>query len=133
MLERGWYPVTQGMPSDALLRIPVRVAPNFEFNDRVDVNWTEMWCNCLWVRLRASGRGTARDYALAVQQYNKSPRLRRSILITAKLSGNLAPEEKIAIDKALSRLDAEYATELQRTSSPERVENADRGESDRQG
>jgi hypothetical protein len=113
MLERGWFPVPSDMPRDALLRIPVKWAPNFDDEDRVDCNWTEMWCIALWAKLCASGKGTMKRYALELKRHKQQPRLKRAILITAKISAERNPEADLAITRSIELLDAPWAVTLQ--------------------
>lgn len=112
LLERGWFPVPNDMPNDALLRIPVKRAPTFDDVDRVDCNWTEMWCVCLWSRLCAAGKGTMKKYAEELKRYKQAPRMRRAILIAAKIAAIKTDEASVAIDYAIRRLDADWGHTL---------------------
>jgi hypothetical protein len=107
MLKRGWFPVPDGMPRDALLRIPTKWGPTFEDNDRVDCTWTKMWCVVLWAKLVSVNRGTMKEYAIELQRYKKRIGLRRAILVAAKIASNRDAAANLALDSALELLDQE--------------------------
>lgn len=120
LLARGWYPIPPGVPRDARLRVPVKNAPTFDDSEYcADTAWTQMWCVCLWERLRSQGKGHTRHYAPELQRYKKSAKLRRAILIAARIATNPSVPEKIAIDAGVELLDPEYREELQLQASPE--------------
>ena len=123
MLSRGWHPIPPGLPKDALNRIPTKQGPTFDDTDRVDTTWTEAWCLCLWDRLCHVGKGHMRLYAMELPRYRSNPRLRRAILIAAKIASSKTNTLVIAIDRALVVLDEKYGHELQQNVSPETSES----------
>jgi hypothetical protein len=105
LLNNGWYILDASMPKDALLRVPVKMGPTFDDANRVDTRWTEIWCNCLWAKLVSMSQGTARQFAIELARYKKAPKLRKAILVMARIAARPNREEKIAIDAAIQRLD----------------------------
>ena len=140
LLARGWFEAPEGMPVRGLGDL-ARQAPQLAFNNDGSVAyaevhnvcWAEMWCICLWRQsYDHHGVGAYDFYALA-ERYKQSPRRRQAILVSSLVSTSWTVGAKAAIAAALKRLDVEYGDELQRIPSPERVEDADRGESSPKG
>lgn len=119
MLKRGWHPVPDDMPRDALLRIPTKWGPTFDDEDRIDCTWTEMWCICLWAKLRSLNRGTMKEYAVELQRYKKSARRRLAILLAAKIASQRGITHELALDASIEILDPKAQLELQQAGSPE--------------
>ena len=140
LLARGWFEVPEGMPVRGLGDL-ARRAPQLGFNNDGsvayaefnDVYWAEMWCICLWNQSHDHhGVGACDFYALA-ERYKQSPRRRQAIMASSLMADYWTDGAKAAIAAAMKRLDVEYEDELQRIPSPERVEDADRGESSPKG
>jgi hypothetical protein len=64
-----------------------------------------------------------RLYAMELPRYRSNPRLRRAILIAAKIASSKTNTLVIAIDRALVVLDEKYGHELQQNVSPETSES----------
>lgn len=119
LLSNGWYILDGSMPKDALLRVPLKRGPTFDDVNRVDTDWTEVWCNCLWAKLVSINKGTAKHFAIELARYKKSPKLKKAILVMARIAAKPNAEERMAIDASIERLDREWGHALQLPPSPE--------------